>query len=97
MDLHTILKPHIGTKMCRLKFSFISVKSHPPTLSSAYAKTKSPIIKVLAPFLDPSLAKIKNESTEYIKPLLHTNMRSSNLVVNYDFELDDVTGKNRKI
>ena len=39
-NLHTNLKTHIIIKMCRIKFSFISAKSHPPTPTSAHAKYK---------------------------------------------------------
>ena len=47
-NLHTILKTHIGIKMCAIKFSFISAISHLPTQSPAYAKSKKPKIRLNA-------------------------------------------------
>ena len=54
MDLHTILKPHIGIKMYRTKFSFISDDK------STHVKLKNPEYQFLAPFWNPISAKMKN-------------------------------------
>ena len=61
-NFHTILKTQISIKSCEINFSFISAISHPPTQWSAHAKSKKLKNRVLAPFWDPILAKLKNLS-----------------------------------
>ena len=41
-NLRTILKTHIGIKMCAIKMSFICGIFDPPTQSPAHAKLKKP-------------------------------------------------------
>ena len=59
-NLHTILKTHIGIKMCTIKISFICGVFDSPTQSPAYAKLKKPENQFLAPFWKPISAKMKN-------------------------------------
>ena len=57
----TILKPHIGIKLCRIEFSFTSKRNESAHAMTHPRKIKKKMkIQVLAPFWDSIAAKMKN-------------------------------------
>ena len=55
MDLHTILKPHIGIKLCRIECCFIFMEWVNPSNDPPTRNSKNLKIKVLASFWKPMM------------------------------------------